>query len=499
MNESVLDVAVVGGGINGAGIAADASGRGLKVGLYEAGDFASATSSASSKLIHGGLRYLEQHEFQMVRKSLAEREVMLKKAPFIVWPMRFCLPHRPHLRPAWIIRIGLFLYDNLSRRTSLPASKHVHFGVNSVLKSEITQGFEYSDCWGDDARLVILNIIDAAERGAEVRNRCKVIKVERVDGLWQLDIIDLQTKICFQRRCKVLVNAAGPWVNQFFDLSSSIASPCSIRLVKGSHLVVPKVYQQNLAYILQNHDDRIVFVLPYLDRFSIIGTTDIEYHGDPHNVTISEDETTYLIDIYNDYFNHQLSRDDVIWTFSGVRSLCDNTSQSAQLLTRDYLLEMDAPQGVAPLLSIFGGKITTYRVLAQAAVDKLTAFFPEIGPTWTENSVLPGGENIGSYTDVEQQLVQRFTWMDSFTAHRLASTYGSRVWVWLQDVTENADLGRIFGQGLTQKEVDYLIDVELVQCAEDLLWRRTKLGLYLDCNQQQILSEYIDENLASTH
>lgn len=491
MSESVLDVAVVGGGINGAGIAADASGRGLKVGLYEADDFASATSSASSKLIHGGLRYLEHYEFRLVRKALAEREIMLKKAPFIVWPMRFCLPDRPHFRPAWMIRAGLFLYDNLGQRTRLPASQHIVFDNDSVLKREISQGFMYSDCWGDDARLVIVNIMDAAERGAEVRNRCKVLKAERIDGLWQLDILDLQTQHHFQRTSKVLVNAAGPWVNQFFNLSLSITSPCAIRLVKGSHLVVPRVHDQDLAYILQNQDGRIVFVLPYLDRFSIIGTTDVEFTGDPRKVEIDDDEFTYLLGVYNQHFQHQLCRNDVVWTFSGVRSLYDDLSQSPQMLTRDYILKMDNPENQAPLLSVFGGKLTTYRVLAQAAVNKFSGYFPKIGPAWTAKSVLPGGENIESYTDVEHELSQRFSWMDTFTVHRLASTYGSRVWVWLVDVIENTDLGRIFGQGLSQKEVDYLIEVEFVQCAEDLLWRRTKLGLYLSQSQQNELSEYI--------
>lgn len=492
MKETVLDLVIVGGGINGAGIAVDAAGRGLTVCLYDENDFASATSSASSKLIHGGLRYLEHFEFFLVRKSLAEREIMLKKAPFLIWPMRFCLPHRPQLRPVWLIRAGLFLYDNLGGATQLPGCKTVYFAERSVLKKDLFQGFEYSDCWVDDARLVIVNIMDAKERGAQVHNRCKVVKVERKNGLWELDIVDVLTQEHFIRLCKVLINATGPWVEQFFDLGPSITSPCSIRLVKGSHLVVPKVHDEERAYILQNEDGRIVFVLPYLDKFSIIGTTDIEYTGDPRDVAICEDEITYLLDVYNLHFKHQLCPNDVLWTFSGVRPLYDDASGSAQKVTRDYRLELnDNHADEAPLLSVFGGKLTTYRVLAQTAVNKLAPFFPDMKGAWTSESVLPGAQGITSYLDVERQLSQRFSWMDTFTAHRLATGYGSRVWVFLDNVIKKSDLGQSFGHGLSEIEIDYLIHVEFAQSAEDVLWRRTKLGLYLSKEQQKQVSEYI--------
>lgn len=494
-HDDVLDVIVVGGGINGAGIAADAAGRGLKVGLYEAADFASATSSASSKLIHGGLRYLEHYEFRLVSEALAEREVLLKKAPFLAWPMRFRLPHRPHLRPAWMIRIGLFLYDHLGKRTTLPASKGIRFGDSSVLKTDITKGFEYSDCWVDDARLVMLNVMDAAERGAEVRNRCKVVKAGRQGGLWHVEIQDTLTGEILIRNAKVLVNAAGPWVKAFYDESTSLKSPRGIRLIKGSHIVVPRVHSEEVAYILQNEDGRIVFVLPYLDRFSIIGTTDVEYKGDPRDVAIEQQEIDYILSVYNQHFKRPLSSDDVVWTYSGVRPLCDDESDSPQAITRDYTLDLDDNGGDAPMLSIFGGKLTTYRKLARAAVNKLAPFFPDMGPDWTADQVLPGGEGIAGFDDVKQQLKREYPWMDVFTAHRLATTYGSRVWVWLDGVKTAADLGIDFGEGLTQKEVDYLMASEYVQRAEDLLWRRTKLGLYLNNAQQSALSDYIARSL----
>ncbi|WP_081796401.1 glycerol-3-phosphate dehydrogenase [Enterovibrio calviensis] len=487
----MLDILVVGGGINGAGIAADATGRGLKVGLFEADDFASATSSASSKLIHGGLRYLEHYEFRLVSEALAEREVLLKKAPFLAWPMRFRLPHRPHLRPAWMIRAGLFLYDNLGKRTSLPASKSIQFGEDSVLKPEITKGFEYSDCWVDDARLVVLNIMDAQERGAEVRNRCKVTTATRLGDHWEVEIVDQLTQETLIRHCKVLVNAAGPWVKQFYDDSTTLKSPRGIRLIKGSHLVVPRVHEGSAAYILQNEDSRIVFVLPYLDRFSIVGTTDVEHHDDPRKASIDDNEITYMLKVYNQHFTKQLDINDVVWTYSGVRPLCDDESDSPQAVTRDYTLELDENGGDAPILSVFGGKLTTYRKLAQAAVNKLEPFFAEMGKPWTADSVLPGGEGIASFGDIEDELSRRFTWMDAMTVNRLATTYGARVWVWLEDATSASDLGEQFGSGLTQKEVDYLMAIEYVQTGADLLWRRTKMGLYLSEQEQQQVCDYV--------
>ncbi|KXF82694.1 glycerol-3-phosphate dehydrogenase [Enterovibrio coralii] len=491
MSDGVFDVLVVGGGINGAGIAADAAGRGLKVGLYEAADFASATSSASSKLIHGGLRYLEHYEFRLVSEALAEREVLLRKAPYLAWPMRFRLPHRPHLRPAWMIRAGLFLYDHLSSRTTLPGSKGIRFGESSVLKPEIKQGFEYSDCWVDDARLVILNVMDAAERGAEVRNRCKVVSAERKEGLWEIEVLDEVTQTRFTRKGKALVNAAGPWVKQFFDESTTETSPRNIRLIKGSHIVVPRVHNESSSYILQNEDGRIVFVLPYLDRFSLIGTTDVEYNGDPRNVGIEDKEIAYVLDVYNQHFKKPLTKDDVVWTYSGVRPLCDDESDSPQAITRDYTLELEASEGKAPILSVFGGKLTTYRKLAQAAVNQLAPFFPDSTGEWTATQVLPGGEDISSFTEIEDALRQLHPWMEPFMVNRLATTYGSRVWVWLGDTSDKQDLGQQFGAGLSQREIDYLTTAEYAQTAEDVLWRRTKLGLYLTEEEREKVADYM--------
>lgn len=362
------DLIVIGGGINGAGIAADAAGRGLSVLMLEARDLACATSSASSKLIHGGLRYLEHYEFRLVSEALAEREVLLKMAPHLAFPMRFRLPHRPHLRPAWMIRIGLFMYDHLGKRTSLPGSTGLRFGAESVLKPEIVRGFEYSDCWVDDARLVLANAQMVVRKGGEVRTRTRAISAKRENGLWIVEAEDIDTGEKFTWQARGLVNATGPWVKHFFDEGMHLRSPYGIRLIKGSHIVVPRVHTQKQAYILQNEDKRIVFVIPWMDEFSIIGTTDVEYNGDPQKVAIDDNEINYLLNAYNAHFKKTLSRDDIVWTYSGVRPLCDDESDSPQAITRDYTLDIHDEQGQAPLLSVFGGKLTTYRKLAEHAL-----------------------------------------------------------------------------------------------------------------------------------
>lgn len=487
----VLDLIVVGGGINGAGIAADAAGRGLNVGLYEANDFASATSSASSKLIHGGLRYLEHYEFRLVGEALAEREVLLRKIPHIARPMRFRLPHRPHLRPAWMIRAGLFLYDHLGKRTTLPASQGLKFGADSVLVPEITKGFEYSDCWVDDARLVILNAMEVAARGGEVRNRCKVEKAEQDGELWKVVVRDMITGETFERRAHALVNAAGPWVKAFYDQSLDTPSPRNIRLVKGSHIVVPRAHDEPQAYILQNEDNRIVFVIPYLDRFSIIGTTDVEYQGDPREVSIDDNEIDYLLKVYNHHFTRKMAREDVVWTYSGVRPLCDDESDSPQAITRDYTLELEQTGNQPPLLSIFGGKLTTYRKLAEAAMTKLAPFFPKMGAAWTADAFLPGGEANFDGQQLATQLQQQCPWLSRFTAERMATNYGTRALTLLKGIAEEAEMGQHFGEGFYALELDYLMSQEFVQEAEDALWRRSKLGLYLCAEQQQAVADYI--------
>ncbi|OAN16956.1 glycerol-3-phosphate dehydrogenase [Photobacterium jeanii] len=494
---ALLDLIVVGGGINGAGIAADAAGRGLKVGLYEADDFASATSSASSKLIHGGLRYLEHYEFRLVGEALAEREVLLRKVPHIAHPMRFRLPHRPHLRPAWMIRAGLFLYDHLGKRTTLPASEGLKFGADSVLAPEITRGFEYSDCWVDDARLVVLNAMETAEKGGEVRNRCRVEQAVRENDIWRVTIRDMRTNQTFERRAHALVNAAGPWVKAFFDNSLKEESPRNIRLIKGSHIVVPRVHDEPQAYILQNEDNRIVFVIPYLDRFSIIGTTDVEYKGDPREVAIDDNEVDYLLKVYNLHFKKSLAHKDVVWTYSGVRPLCDDESDSPQAITRDYTLELDQEGNNAPLLSIFGGKLTTYRKLAESAMRQLAPFFAHMQPAWTAESFLPGASADFDRDNLKQALANQCPWLDAFTIDRWVTNYGDRALRLVDGVTDQAAMGMAFGHGLTQRELDYLMQAEFAQVAEDVLWRRSKLGLYLDEAQQQAVAAYMSSHQPS--
>ncbi|MCW8995574.1 MAG: glycerol-3-phosphate dehydrogenase [Psychromonas sp.] len=492
----ILDLLVIGAGINGAGIAADAAGRGLSVALFDAADFASSTSSASSKLVHGGLRYLEQYEFRLVSKALGEREVLLKKAPHLVKEMRFCLPLRHFLRPAWMIRCGLFLYDHLSKRTTLAPSQQVYLRCSGVLKQEINIGFEYSDCTVDDARLVLLNVLDAQNNGAEVKNYCRVLNAQRVAGLWVVTLFDEQNKQHFLRKTRVLVNAAGPWVKQLFDSSLPDSSPREIRMVKGSHIIVEKLHPQKLAYILQNQDKRIVFVIPYLDDFSLIGTTDIEYAGDPRQAEISEEEINYLLDVVNQYFIKQLTKQDIVWTYSGVRPLCEDEAHLAQAVTRDYTLEITAENGQAPLLSVFGGKLTTYRKLAESALQQLHSYFPHADRMWTASAPLPGGNFSDSETpeQLTERLTTQFTWLSAKTARRYVNQFGTLVWQLLEGIKCEADLGEHFGAGLYQREVDYFIEQEFAQHGDDILWRRSKLGLYLNNEQQVRLKHYVAQN-----
>ncbi|MFS1462824.1 glycerol-3-phosphate dehydrogenase [Vibrio lentus] len=497
---STLDLIVIGGGINGAGIAADAAGRGLNVGLYEANDFASATSSASSKLIHGGLRYLEHYEFRLVSEALAEREVLLRKAPHVAQPMRFRLPHRPFLRPAWMIRCGLFLYDNLGKRTTLPGSKTVNLAKSGLLKPEMKTGFEYSDCWVDDARMVLLNVLAAKENNAEVRNYCRVEKAHREGGIWHVTVLDVMTNQRFERKAKALVNAAGPWVKQFFDDGLEQASPRNIRLIKGSHIVVPRIHDEPQAYILQNKDNRIVFMIPYLDKFSIIGTTDLEYKGDPRNVAIDDVEVDYLIDIVNQHFVKQLGREDVVWTYSGVRPLCDDESDSPQAITRDYTLELDAELDQAPLLSIFGGKLTTYRKLGEAALKKLEPHLTNMGAPWTANNTLPGGNFSCSREQLAKMIHTKYPWASEALLLRYVTQFGTYTWKLLEGANCEADLGSQFSSeahGVYQVEIDYLINEEMAMTDEDILWRRTKLGLYMSESEQQAVTDYLKEKLQS--
>lgn len=492
------DLIVIGGGINGAGIAADAAGRGLSVLLLEAQDLASATSSASSKLIHGGLRYLEHYEFRLVSEALAEREVLLRLAPHIAFPMRFRLPHQPHLRPAWMIRIGLFLYDHLGKRVSLPSSKSLKFNQNSVLKPELTKGFEYSDCWVDDARLVVLNAQEVVRKSGEVRTRTKVTRAYRENGLWIVEAQDLCTGETLTWKAKGLVNATGPWVKEFFDDGLKLKSPYGIRLIKGSHIVVPRAHDEPQAYILQNEDNRIVFVIPWMDEFSIIGTTDVEYKGDPKDVKIDDNEVNYLLKVYNDHFKKQLTVNDIVWDYSGVRPLCDDESDSPQAITRDYTLDIHDEQGQAPLLSVFGGKLTTYRKLAEAAVNKLATYYPNAGDPWTKNGQLPGGDIEGCDRDgYARVLRQHYQWLPEGLALRFARTYGSNSKLILEGANSLSDLGEAFGANVYEAELRYLVENEWVVELDDAIWRRTKLGMWLNDDEKQRIALWLSEHKLS--
>ncbi|OON39349.1 glycerol-3-phosphate dehydrogenase [Izhakiella australiensis] len=485
------DLIVIGGGINGAGIAADAAGRGLSVLMLEAQDLACATSSASSKLIHGGLRYLEHYEFRLVSEALAEREVLLKLAPHIAFPMRFRLPHRPHLRPAWMIRIGLFMYDHLGKRTSLSGSKGLRFGSDSVLKPEIVRGFEYSDCWVDDARLVVLNAQEVVRHGGEVRTRTKVTRAWRENGLWVVEAEDIDSGKTFTWQARGLVNAAGPWVRELFDNKLQLKSPYGVRLIKGSHIVVPRVHNQKQAYILQNEDHRIVFVIPWMDEFSIIGTTDVEYQGDPQDVSIDDNEINYLLKVYNAHFKQTLSKEDIVWNYSGVRPLCDDESDSPQAITRDYTLDVHDDNGQTPLLSVFGGKLTTYRKLAEHALEKLAKYYPNAGPAWTRNGVLPGGNFTGSREDYAVSLRRRYPFVSEAMARHYTRTYGSNTEILLGEAKTLEELGENFGHEFYEAELRYLVKHEWVRRLDDAIWRRTKQGMWLNDAQKARISEWL--------
>ncbi|NLQ17786.1 glycerol-3-phosphate dehydrogenase [Marinomonas sp. M1K-6] len=494
MNHSHFDLFVVGGGINGTGIAADAAGRGLTVGLCEMGDLAHATSSSSSKLIHGGLRYLEHYEFRLVKEALTEREVLLKVAPHLVTPMRFQMPHRPHLRPAWLIRIGLFLYDNLGKRETLPASKGVKYGIDSPLKADITQGFEYSDCWVDDARLVVTNALSAQQHGAAIFARTRCTAAKRVDNLWKIRLEDQITKETHDITAKALVNAAGPWVSSFIETKLDRKAPYGIRMIKGSHIVVPKLHSQPNAFIMQNTDKRIVFAIPYREHYTLLGTTDVEYKGDPNDVAISAAETQYILQVANDHFKKTLTPADVVWSYSGVRPLLEDESSDPSAVTRDYTLHLEDQAQHAPLLSIFGGKITTYRKLALSALKKLAPYFDNLGDEWTHSKPLPGGDLGMSLDAFAMKLQQDYPFIGPSLARRFANSYGTLTHTMLNKAHSITELGLHFGNQLYQQEVDYLIQHEWARSAEDILWRRTKLGLEFSAEQTSALEDYIKAN-----
>ncbi|WP_118180940.1 glycerol-3-phosphate dehydrogenase [Paraburkholderia phosphatilytica] len=497
---SSYDLLVVGGGINGAGIARDAAGRGLSVLLCEQDDLAAHTSSSSTKLIHGGLRYLEYREFGLVRKALQERETLLRAAPHIMWPLRFVMPHMPDLRPAWMIRAGLFLYDHLARRELLPGSRGIDMRrhpAGQPLIDSIRRGFVYSDGWVDDARLVVLNALDATEHGATVLTRTKLVNAVRAGKQWhaQLQRADSST---LDVRANAIANAAGPWVGELLHGALGRGARHSVRLVKGSHIVVPRIFEHDHAYIFQNPDKRIIFAIPYEHDYTLIGTTDVEYRDDPAQVSIAADETQYLCESINRYFKRKISPADVRWTYSGVRPLLEEEgADNPSAVTRDYKLELDAPPNEAPLLSVFGGKITTFRKLAEEAVDTLTQSLGRSAPSWTAGVPLPGGDianaNFGRFVE---QFAARHTWLPADVARRYARAYGTRAEKLLGDARSLADLGHEFAPGLFEAELHYLHDVEWARSARDVLWRRSKLGLHIDPAQLEPVSHAIDAWLA---
>lgn len=487
--QECYDIAVIGGGINGVGIANDAVGRGLTVFLCEKDDLASHTSSASSKLIHGGLRYLEHKEFRLVREALAEREVLLAKAPHIIRPMRFIMPHQPHLRPAWLIRTGLFFYDHLGKREKLEGSNIVQFlPETSPLKNEITRGFEYSDCAVDDSRLVMLNAMQAREKGAQIMTQTRCISAQRENGIWSILLENTHGQ--FKIHAKVLVNATGPWVAKFIKQDLQLKSQYGIRLIQGSHIIVPKIYEGEKAFIMQNDDKRIVFAIPYLNQYTMIGTTDREYSGNPNQVEITQQEIEYLLDVSNDHFKVQLNQADIISTFSGVRPLCDDESDNPAAVTRDYTLAL-SQEHEAPLLSVFGGKLTTYRKLAESAMEHLKKYFPELGKPWTEKALLPGAENLDNIENLIVEIENKIKGIDFKTAYRWSHAYGSRVWKFLQNSTSIHELGQCFEHGLYAQEVDYLVDQEWAITSQDILKRRTKLYLQFSEVEIQVLDDYL--------
>jgi len=492
---TTYDLFVVGGGINGVGIARDAAGRGLSVMLCEQDDLAAHTSSASTKLIHGGLRYLEHREFGLVRKALQEREVLLRAAPHIITPMRFVMPHDEGQRPAWMIRAGLFLYDHLAVRERLPGSCGVDLQQHPAglaLKPAFRRGFEYSDAWVPDARLVVLNAMDARERGARIAPRTALISARRAAGGWTLTLENRHGE-CETVAARVLVNAAGPWVGRLLTRVLHVGSARTVRLVKGSHIVVRRCFEHPYAYIFQNPDRRIIFAIPFERDYTLVGTTDLDYQGDPAEVAIAPDEVAYLCRMANRYFRDPLGPDDVVWHFSGVRPLLDDEAGDATRVTRDYALELDTQQ--APLLSVFGGKLTTYRKLAEEALERVAPLLGSTATPWTANADLPGGDLPGADIDAfvaRQQ--QRWSLLDGALVACFARRYGSRIDALLAGVKTMADLGEEIVSGLFAAEVHYLLREEFAQTADDILWRRTKLGLGLSNEAAAALQRWIEQH-----
>ncbi|HQZ11692.1 MAG TPA: glycerol-3-phosphate dehydrogenase [Devosia sp.] len=491
--EADYDLLVIGGGVNGTGIARDAAGRGYSVMLCEMNDLASGTSSAATKLVHGGLRYLEYYEFRLVHEALAEREVLWAAAPHIIWPMRFVLPHVKGMRPAWFLRLGLFIYDSLGGRKLLPATKTLDLrtaAVGKPLKKQFGTAFEYSDGWVNDARLVALNARDAADRGAVVRTRSKVISARREGALWRVEIEGRNGRESATAR--MLVNAAGPWVDTVMTRALGEGGAHNVRLVKGSHIVTRKLYEHDRCYFFQNADGRPVFAIPYENDFTLIGTTDLDYAGDPAEVKISDEETEYLLKAVSEYFETPVTEADIVWAYSGVRPLFDDGASASKEATRDYVLKIEGGDGTAPLLNVFGGKLTTYRRLAQKAVDMIGETIGAKGAHWTKTGTLPGGDfPPEGFEALVAELGRAYPGLDGKLIRRLARAYGTKTRALLGGAKSATDLGEAFGAGLTAREVDYLMAEEWALNAEDVLWRRSKLGLRVSAGDKARLAAYM--------
>lgn len=519
-NTKICDLFVIGGGINGCGIARDSAGRGLSVTLAEMGDLASATSSASTKLFHGGLRYLEYFEVRLVREALKERETLLRAMPHISWPMRFVLPYHKDMRfegdtpaskilslvmpgmrgrrPAWLIRFGLFLYDNLGGRKILPGTTTVDLRedpAGAPLRDKFEKAYEYSDCWIEDARLVVLNARDAEQRGAKIMTRTKVVSADRVNDIWHITVEDSDTGKTGLHKARMLVNAGGPWVESIIRNTTKIVSTESVRLVRGSHIVTKKLFDHDKCYFFQGEDGRIIFAIPYETDFTLIGTTDSDHTDLTTKPVCTDEEVEYLRQFASKYFKSPIAKKDVVWSYSGVRPLYDDGASSATAATRDYVLSVDKDGG-APLLNVFGGKITTYRKLAESALEKISRFFPQVSGKWTAGVPLPGGDfPVDGVADLIENLKASYPFLDGFWARRMIKAYGTEAKEILAGAKTSADLGQDFGATLTAKEVSWLIEREYARTAEDVVWRRSKLGLRMSNDDIEVLNNWMEEVL----
>jgi glycerol-3-phosphate dehydrogenase len=496
------DVFVIGGGINGCGIARDAAGRGYSVCLCEAGDFASGTSSASTKLVHGGLRYLEHYQFRLVREALKEREVLWQMAPHIIWPLRFVLPHHGGLRPAWLLRLGLLLYDHLGGRRLLPPTRTLDLKSDSAgkpLKPLFSRAFEYSDCWVEDSRLVILNARDAADRGADIRPRTRVVSARRQGGHWNIEVQDAASGVRSSLTASLIVNAAGPWVDEVLKKVFGHNDAHNVRLVRGSHIVVGKLFDHGRCYIFQNGDGRIIFAIPYETDYTLIGTTDADHDSTMGKPEITPGEVSYLCAAASEYFARPITQDDVVWSYSGVRPLFDDGASRAHEATRDYVIRQDGNTADGVLLNIFGGKITTYRRLAETIMDRVEAALGKRQPAWTAGACLPGGNfPADGFDALVEQLQTAHGWLDRNTAQRLVRHYGTRAKDVLGGCAGVADAGADFGFGLREAEVRYLVENEWARSAQDILFRRTKLGIRFNAAQVEALQSFVDSVVTDT-